>query len=163
MATLRADFRDKKLFVKLFGREVYAVGGYVRDLIRKNPSDEVDSTISYAFGKVKLLKDNVEQYFAESNWESLRESMGRRLPHWNLAWGHQHGQAATDTDVGEETQKIADRPPLQYGYLDFDPLKDGSYSLESAGAASLDLDLNSDVSSGTVRVIPVELVSVPGA
>ncbi len=45
MATLRADFRDKKLFVKLFGREVYAVGGYVRDLIRKNPSDEVDILI----------------------------------------------------------------------------------------------------------------------
>jgi hypothetical protein len=136
------------------------LGNEILGLLMFDPSDETDATISYAFGKVKLMKDNVEQYYAESNWESLREVMYRRLPNHTLAWGHQHGQAATDTDVGEETVKIADRPPLQYGYMDFDPLMDGSYSLETAGVSDLDLDLNSDVSSGTVRVLPVELRKV---
>jgi hypothetical protein len=138
------------------------LGNEILGLLLFDPSDEIDSTISYAFGKVKLMKDNVEQYYAESNWEALREIMYRRLPNWTLAWGHQHAQAAADTDTGEETVKIADRPPLQYGYLDFDPLKDGSYSLETAGVSDLDLDLNSDVSAGTVRVIPVELRKVGG-
>lgn len=128
-----------------------------------DPSDEIDSTIAYAFGKVKLLKDNVEQYYAECNWESLREAMERRAPGYRLAWGHIHAQAAVDTATGEEQVTTADRPPLQYGYLDLDPLRDGSYAMETAGAASLDLDMNSDVSSGTVRVIPVELVKVGAA
>jgi hypothetical protein len=60
-------------------------------------------------------------------------------------------------------QLTADIPPLQYGYLDFDPLKDGTFSMETAGASQLDLDLNSDVSAGTVRILPVELVKIPGA
>jgi len=46
MAVLRADFPDKKLLVKLFGRDVYAVGGYVRDLLRRNPSEDVDILIT---------------------------------------------------------------------------------------------------------------------
>jgi len=46
VAALKADFRDKKLFVKLFGRDVHAVGGYVRDLLRRIPSDDVDILIT---------------------------------------------------------------------------------------------------------------------
>jgi hypothetical protein len=139
------------------------IGNDLLGLLLFDPSDETDSTLSYAFGKVKILKDNVEQYFAESNWENLRESAERRAPGYKLMWGHIHAQAAADTETGEEANKVADRPPLQYGFMDFDPLKDSSYSLETAGASALDLDMNSDVSSGTVRVLPVELVKIPGA
>ena len=78
-------------------------------------------------------------------------------------WGHRHEQAAADTNTGGPLFLSADLPPLQYGYVDFDPLRDGSFSLETAGAASLDLDMDSDVSTGTVRVMPIELVKVPGA
>ena len=42
----KAEFRDKGLFVRLFGRNVYAVGGFVRDLIMGMPSDEVDILIT---------------------------------------------------------------------------------------------------------------------
>lgn len=140
------------------------IGNEILGALLFDPNDETEATISYAFGKLKLLKDNVEQYFAESNWESLREAMVRRCPTYLSAWGHQHAQAAADTDTGEETQKIADRPPLQYGYLDFDPLKDGTFSLDTAGASALDLDLNADVAgNAVVRVVPIEMVKIPGA
>jgi len=138
------------------------IGNEILGIQLFDPSDEIDTGAAYAFGKVKILKDNVEQYFAESNWESIREASERRAPGYKSAWGHIHAQAAADTVTGEEQVTVADRPPLQYGYLDFDPLKDGSYSLETEGAAALDLDMNSDVSSGTVRVIPVELVKIGG-
>lgn len=138
------------------------IGNDLLGALMFDPSDEVDTGAAYAFGKVKILKDNVEQYYAESNWENLRETMERRVVNWHSRWGHIHAQAAADTNTGEEQVTTADRPPLQYGYLDFDPLKDASYSLETAGAASLDLDMSSDVSSGTVRVIPLELVPIPG-
>jgi hypothetical protein len=140
------------------------IGNDLLGILLFDPNDEIDSTITFAFDKIKLLKDNVEQYFAESNWESIRESMTRRLPNWTLAFGHQHAQAAADTDTGEEQVKIADRAPLQYGYLDFDPLNDGTFSLETRGASSLDLDMNAGVAGdAVVRAIPVELVPVPGA
>jgi tRNA nucleotidyltransferase (CCA-adding enzyme) len=45
-ARLTARFRDKALFVRLFGRDVYAVGGFVRDLVMGKPSEEVDILIA---------------------------------------------------------------------------------------------------------------------
>lgn len=128
-----------------------------------DPTDETDATETYAFGKVKILKDNVEQYYATANWEALAADMAIRAPALHTAFGHTHVQAAADTGVGGDGHRNADRPPIQYGYLDFDPLKDGSFALETAGASALDLDMDSDVNSGTVRILPVELVKVPGA
>jgi len=46
MARLRAAFRDKALFVRLFGPDVYAVGGFVRDLVRGTPTEEVDLLVA---------------------------------------------------------------------------------------------------------------------
>ena len=46
MAKIAAEFRDKGLFVRLFGADVYAVGGYVRDLILGRPSPEVDLLVA---------------------------------------------------------------------------------------------------------------------
>jgi tRNA nucleotidyltransferase (CCA-adding enzyme) len=47
MKKLELDFPHKKFFIDLFGREVYAVGGYVRDHIRKDPSEDVDILIAH--------------------------------------------------------------------------------------------------------------------
>lgn len=46
MGKIAAEFRDKGLFVRLFGADVYAVGGYVRDLILGHPSPEVDLLVA---------------------------------------------------------------------------------------------------------------------
>ncbi|MGB7295512.1 MAG: HD domain-containing protein [Candidatus Aminicenantales bacterium] len=46
MKTIKADFADKDLFVRLFGGNVYAVGGYVRNLVMGRPSEEVDILIT---------------------------------------------------------------------------------------------------------------------
>jgi tRNA nucleotidyltransferase (CCA-adding enzyme) len=66
MKNLEADFCDKKLFVKLFGKDVYAVGGFVRDWLRGIHSEDVDILITRRplqdivariepFGKVDLV------------------------------------------------------------------------------------------------------------
>jgi putative nucleotidyltransferase with HDIG domain len=46
MAKPKFDFPDRKLFVRLFGRDVYAVGGSVRDLIRGIPSPDIDILVA---------------------------------------------------------------------------------------------------------------------
>jgi tRNA nucleotidyltransferase/poly(A) polymerase len=43
---LAAAFPHKSLFVRLFGRDVYAVGGFVRDLVMGRPSEEVDILVA---------------------------------------------------------------------------------------------------------------------
>lgn len=43
---LNPDFPEKELFVELFRSNIYAVGGYVRDLIRGNPSKDVDILVT---------------------------------------------------------------------------------------------------------------------
>jgi tRNA nucleotidyltransferase (CCA-adding enzyme) len=46
MTRLRSDFADRALFVRLFGADVYAVGGYVRDLVRGRPSPDIDLLVA---------------------------------------------------------------------------------------------------------------------
>jgi tRNA nucleotidyltransferase/poly(A) polymerase len=46
MRKLAFDFADRALFVRLFGGDVYAVGGFVRDLIRRHPSPDVDILVA---------------------------------------------------------------------------------------------------------------------
>lgn len=46
MGKIAAEFRDKGLFLRLFGADVYAVGGYVRDLLLCRPSPEVDLLVA---------------------------------------------------------------------------------------------------------------------
>jgi len=46
MPIVKAEFRDKALFVRLFGRNVHAVGGYVRDIIMGKPPAEVDLLVT---------------------------------------------------------------------------------------------------------------------
>ncbi|MBN1940135.1 MAG: HD domain-containing protein [Candidatus Aminicenantes bacterium] len=46
MAKLEFDLRDRRLFIRLFGPNVYAVGGFVRDILRRKPSEEVDLLVT---------------------------------------------------------------------------------------------------------------------
>jgi len=46
MTKLAFDFPDRALFVRLFGGDVYAVGGFVRDLLRGSPSPEIDLLVA---------------------------------------------------------------------------------------------------------------------
>ncbi|MGH8908603.1 MAG: hypothetical protein ACRD0K_19415 [Egibacteraceae bacterium] len=135
------------------------LGNEILGVLLFDPSTEIAVTETFAWGKVKLMKDNVEQYYAESNWESLRGDIGNRVP-WIHDLGHVHVFEPVAGTVTSQEQTRLNEPPHQYGYLDFDPLKDGSFSLETEGASDVELDLNSDVSTGTARYLPVELVAV---
>lgn len=133
------------------------IGNEILGVLLFDPTTEIAATETFAWGKVAVLKDNVQQYYVESNWESLRGNVANRLRNTLAGFGHVHGHAAADTVTGDE-QLRRNEPPHQYGYLDFDPLMDGSFSLDTAGASDVELDLNSDVSTGTVRYLPVELI-----
>ena len=144
------------------------LGNQLLKILLFDPTTEVADAADYAFQKVKILKDNVEQYYAESNWESLRADLAWAVPGIHGMQGHTHFMTAATlnqtavADVAgttEEEQYEKNQVPTQYGLLDFDPHSDGAYALDTAGVSTLDIDLNSDVSTGTVRFLPVELIS----
>lgn len=125
---------------------------------------ELTATEAFVWGKVRVLKDNVEQYYVESNAEALRFDLARAAIGLASRYDHIHSQLAADTITGSQ-RFPRNVPPLQYHLLDFDPLDDGSYSLDTKGAASVELDMNVDSIAGTpqARYLPVELVTIPGA
>jgi len=47
MNKMQAEFREKEFLIRHFDGDVYAVGGYVRDLIRGIPSEDVDILITH--------------------------------------------------------------------------------------------------------------------
>ena len=140
-------------------RTALPIGNELAGILLASPATEITTTEQSSWGKVKVLVDNVEQYYAESNWEALRADLAMRQTGPITRWGHMHASDGTAVPTGDELLDL-NRPPLQYGWLDFDPLKNDHYLLETAGHADVDLDMNSDLSSGTARYLPVELVRV---
>jgi len=112
-------------------------------------------------GEIALEVDNVETIIAESRWESMRADLARRL-HSVSDRPHIHHTAAAP---GNSTEQQEDFSYIDnYSLLDFDPLKDGLYALKTAGAARVNLRVDSQVASATAdRYLPIELVNIAQA
>lgn len=114
---------------------------------------------------VKLLVDNVETDYSLTEWETLfgdgelfGEAPGR---HFDLF--HQENLAAAYTqNATTAVASIAQVAIMQHAYLNFDPLKDDSYLLDTAGRGRVNLQVNAG-SADLARALPVELIRLPGA
>lgn len=95
-------------------------------------------SISY----VKMLVDNVEYDYAKANWESLHGMLLNKIGHrepYDLDADHDHYMDAA--------------------LLDFDPLGDDSYLLDTKPFASLKLRIYADIAD-LILLHPIELVTV---
>jgi hypothetical protein len=137
------------------------LGNEILKILLVDAETEITATEAFSWGRVKIMKDNVEQFYAESSAESLRFDLGRAIPLARLGFGHQHGSDGTDAVVGQEVLPL-NAPPNQYSLLDFDPLNDGSYALDTRGVSQLDIDVNVDsiAAAAAMRYLPVELIQV---
>jgi len=116
---------------------------------------------AYSWGSVKLLKDNVEQYYPTSDIETLAAMLHMQRMCMSIPAGHQHMYQGNEAGaaLSAETHTPLVNDMRGYAYLDFDPLRDGSYALETAGAADLRLRGQGDAASA-VRALPIERVVV---
>jgi hypothetical protein len=122
--------------------------------------ESTDEVLSW--GTVKLLKDNVEQYYPLSDFEVLAGMFASQAgDRFGLTAGHVHGFIAPGpaADVSDEAALAVARGMQGYAYLDFDPLRDGSYRLETAGAADIKIRGQGDEATD-VRYYPIEEVSI---
>lgn len=117
---------------------------------------------AYSWGTVKLLKDNVEQYYPLSDIETLAGMVNLQRGGQSIGPGHTHqfNGAAVGLDESDEAGHSTRAVEFNgYAFLDFDPLRDGSYQFETAGAADVKLRGNGDAASA-VRAIPLERITV---
>lgn len=113
-----------------------------------------------SINQIRSLIDNVEVGYANSNWETIHGELGRRLKGLMEWQGHIHsvnaaGAGREDTEQQEVEQDNAEN----YAYMDFDPLMDGQYALQTANRARTHLKIDAGVADA-IRVIPVELMNV---
>ncbi len=106
-----AEFREKKFFIQLFGPDIYAVGGYVRDLSRGIPSEDVDILIAHhkieeiieklkPFGKVDLIGKSFGIIKFTIKGKSYDIALPRRdMPKESDTRGHKDFLISADPDL----------------------------------------------------------------
>lgn len=116
---------------------------------------------TYSWGTIKLLKDNVEQYYPQSDIETLAGMLNSQLGEMGTWPGHVHqfNGAAAGLDESDEAANLGATGFRGYAYLDFDPRRDLRYQLETDGAADLLIRGQGDAASA-VRYYPLERVTV---
>jgi hypothetical protein len=123
----------------------------------------VDGSFNASVGQLRLLVDNVEQYYALTNWESLKAGESIRCDaDWQASEGSVRAGAAVP--VANELFEAFQWPTSflrNYAYLDFDPLYDLDLALMTEGRSRVHLRINADVADA-IRVLPVEMIAVAG-
>jgi tRNA nucleotidyltransferase/poly(A) polymerase len=71
METIKIEFRDKDTFIRLFGGDIYAVGGYVRDLVAGTPPEEVDLLVTG-----RSLEDIIQKISPHGRVDIVGKSFG---------------------------------------------------------------------------------------
>jgi hypothetical protein len=108
---------------------------------------------------VKVLLDNMEYGYGKANWPTLHAEMGSAYKPYQLP-DHYHRGNFTTTVEGDTGDKETSANLLQqYAFLDYDPLDDDAYAIETAGHSRIHLRINADVADA-IRIIPVELIAV---
>lgn len=139
------------------------IGNPLLGVLLQGTTVPTSTTQTATWERLRIRVDNVEALYARANWASLNGELGRRLTGpVEFLHDHVHGGTYTTTVFG--SSNVQGRPGgivEQYAYLDFDPLMDGSYMLETAGRADVVIHRDSGTADAG-RFVPVELVEVRG-
>jgi hypothetical protein len=135
------------------------MGHLLRGLLLWGTTGYAGATPAPSWGRLKLMMDNQETGYANADWEVLHmlSALHGRQPYYGE---HKHTVNAAGAGV-EETTSVFDQGEdfTQYSYMDLDPLRDDSYSLDTKNANSLRIRYSAETADA-VRVVPVEVVKV---
>lgn len=111
MNKMQAEFREKEFLIRHFDGDVYAVGGYVRDLIRGIPSEDVDILITHhpveeiikkikSYGKVDLVGKSFGVIKFTINRKTYDIALPRRdMPKESEVRGHKDFIISANPDI----------------------------------------------------------------
>ncbi len=142
------------------------IGNKIAGILLFGTTAPTGAVFTATIGQLRLLVDNVESYYARANWESLHGELSRYITE-SVAAGaftaEEHGAAANAAGQflvnGEHAQTGFYN---NYAYLDFQPLLDDRYLLETAGKARIHMRINAGAANA-MRALPLELIDVAQA
>jgi len=114
---------------------------------------------------IRLLLNNDTRYFTEAKWETLRYYLNRRIAPVVTRERHIHMENINATYLQNQDTDVAEFVNLydqNHGLADFDPGEDDAFILDTAALASLTLRITAG-DTNPLRVIPTELITIPGA
>jgi hypothetical protein len=111
-------------------------------------------------GVMRVLVDNVEQKISKSNWEAFQQEQTMRNGLDFMTNRHTHAQVA-NTDLVTGGALLGILGMARYAYLDFDPTRDGMYTLETRGRSRVHMRIEAETTFLAIRALPLELI-VPG-
>jgi len=113
---------------------------------------------------VKLLVDNQEKYYSLANWETLHSEIARKVgSNFNLQ-PHTHTFVATGNTslVTSQEPGFVVTGSENYAFLDFSPLQNDEYLLDTAGRGRVSMRINFG-DTGAMRFMPIELMPIGGS
>lgn len=115
--------------------------------------------------RLRTKIDNVETLYAACNWATLHGELLRGIKgdlRFLRDHGHRYNGAAAAFDTSLGPIRIGGNEGLeQYAFLDFDPMRDNAYMLETAGRADVTIQRDAGTADAA-RFLPIEYVSIAG-
>lgn len=134
------------------------IGNRIARLFGWQTTVPAEAVATRTVNSVRLLLDNVAQWYTHSMWDVFHQASFRRVA-LTAPWSY-HGHILVVADVLEPITAAA-RCENNYWMLDFDPNDDDAYLLETEGHAAVVLRVNAG-DTNPLRVLPLELVSGAG-
>lgn len=141
------------------------IGNKLLGLLGFSTTVHAGTAIVASMEAVKLLVDNIEHYYTDVRWPDLNQRIYEILGRDTTDFDHTHREntATAYTQNGETKNKdIGDQFLANYGYLDFDPLRDNSYLFDTAGKSRVNLRVTAG-DTNALRVIPIEIIQIGAA
>lgn len=139
------------------------IGNRLAGVVGFSTTPPSGTSFNASLGQMRLLLDNVEGWYAKTNFESLQGSNAMRVNDSPLTAVHSHlentGALYTqnaETGGNHPTASFWD----QYVFLDLDPLHDDQWLVDTKGRARVHLRINQEPTADAIRLLPLELVSV---
>ncbi len=142
------------------------IGNKIAGVLLFGTTAPTGAVFTATIGQLRLLVDNVESYYARTNWETLHNELQRYItesPAGGAFQAEEHGAAANAAGqflVTGEHSVVGFYD--HYAHLDFQPTLDDRFLLETAGKARIHLRINAGAANA-MRALPMELIDVAQA
>lgn len=136
------------------------IGNVIRGVLCWGTTSFAGATPAPTLGQLSVFKDNMQTHYSAADFEMLCWDMANRGLPFPASFTHIHSGTYTTTVAGDSLEpEVGLDKSAYYGLLDFDPLRDDSYALDTKGAGRVHVRSNAEASEA-VRLLPIEKVSV---
>jgi len=135
------------------------IGNVLRGVLMFGTTSFAGATPTPTLGQLAVFVDNAQVLYSATDFEVLRSVMGLRGVPFPPDFRHIHSGTYTTTVAGDSLEpEIGLSKDANYAYLDFDPLANDLYSIETAGVGRVNVRLDAEAANA-VRALPIERVN----